>query len=94
MEDTQFQRICKALADPQRFAILQRIARESEVACMHLVAEFPIRPATISHHMRELSKAGLVEIRKEGKCAHLRVVRGVLAQYQRELRKRLSKQEL
>src|SRR5690606_39893241 len=62
----QLLKITKALADPQRFAILERIAAEPEVACKQLVAEFPITQATISHHLKELVAADLIQSRRVG----------------------------
>ncbi len=68
----QFHQVAKALADPQRFAILERIARErGELACKALVQEFPISQATISHHLKELSEAGLIDCRRKAQCAFL-----------------------
>ena len=90
MDDAQFNRIAKALADPQRFAILQQIAAggAQEVACQAVVAQFSLRPATISHHLKELTTAGLIEGRKTGQCVQLRSKPMVLSQYLREVARR------
>lgn len=90
MDAQAFARVSKALADPQRFALLERIAQGPEVACMTLVAEFPITQATISHHLKELSRAGLVTTRKEGKCCHFAVQRDVIERYRAELARRVG----
>ena len=82
-------RISKALADPQRFAILERIAAEPEVACKDLVAEFPITQATISHHLKELVAADLIESRKIGQCAMLCCRQDILSGYLQQLTRRL-----
>lgn len=89
MDMERFQRIAKALADPQRFALLERIAREPEVACMVLVEEFDITQATISHHLKELGAAGLIECRRAGKCCHFKLQSRTFAAYQKELVKRV-----
>ncbi|TSA39599.1 ArsR family transcriptional regulator [bacterium] len=89
MEPESFQRIAKALADPQRFALLERIAREPEVACMALVGEFDITQATISHHLKELGAAGLIDCRREGKCCHFKLRSQTFAEYQNELARRV-----
>ena len=47
LPDEQMQRIAKAIADPQRFAILACIAKTDEIPCKQLVSEFPITQATI-----------------------------------------------
>ena len=66
MTSKQFQHVARALADPQRFAILERIAREPEqLPCKTLVQEFSVSQATISHHLKELSEAGLIDCRRE-----------------------------
>jgi ArsR family transcriptional regulator len=67
MEPDQVHRISKALADRRRFEILERIASEKEVACAALVEELPLSQATISHHLKELASAGLVDVRREAK---------------------------
>jgi ArsR family transcriptional regulator, arsenate/arsenite/antimonite-responsive transcriptional repressor len=82
-------RITKALADPQRFAILERIAAEPQVACKQLVAEFPITQATISHHLKELVAADLIESRRVGQCAMLSRRQDVLSDYLEQLNQRL-----
>ena len=90
MDDSQFHRIAKALADPTRFRLLERIGSDKEMPCATLTADSSITQATISHHLKELSDAGLVESRKEGKFMILTARRDRLTEYQRELRKRLG----
>ena len=91
MDDRQFNLIAKALADPQRFALLRRIAEEEQVGCKCLVGEFPIRQATISHHVKELTTAGLVDGRKSGQCMYFRSRPEVLSEYLREVERRLTR---
>ncbi len=85
--------IAKALADPQRLAILERIAREQEVACQTLVDEFEITQATISHHITQLVQAGLIASRKAGRCCFFRVELKGVAAFGRELDARLAGNE-
>lgn len=82
--------IAKALADPQRLAILERIAREEEVACQTLVDEFDITQATISHHITQLVQAGLIESRKVGRCCHFRLNGEGVAAFSADLAGRLG----
>src|SRR5256885_10025038 len=86
----QFQRIAKALADPRRFEILEHIAQQSEVGCRRLCGCFPVRQATISHHLKELASAGLVESRRDGQFVYYRTRPAVLDAYMSELRRRMA----
>jgi ArsR family transcriptional regulator, arsenate/arsenite/antimonite-responsive transcriptional repressor len=90
LDDKAFHQITRALADPQRFALLQRIARESEVPCTVLVEESPITHATISHHLKGLSNAGLVHVRRAGKCAFFSLNTNTMTAYQAELARRVG----
>ena len=86
----QFQRIAKALADPRRFEILEHIAQQAEVGCRRLCGCFPVRQATISHHLKELASAGLVESRRDGQFVYYRTRPAVLDTYMAELRRRMA----
>lgn len=86
----QFQRIAKALADPRRFEILEHIAQQAEVGCRRLCGCFPVRQATISHHLKELASAGLVESRRDGQFVYYRTRPAMLEAYMSELRRRMA----
>jgi ArsR family transcriptional regulator, arsenate/arsenite/antimonite-responsive transcriptional repressor len=91
MDIIQFQRIAKALSDPRRFEILEVIAEAgSKLCCGAVVERFPVAQATISHHLKELVDAGLVEARSEGQFKYLSARSDVLEEYTRELRRRLT----
>jgi ArsR family transcriptional regulator len=90
MTDDQFFRITKALSDRRRFEILQRVAAEDELGCAALTTALPISQATISHHLRELATAGLVESRRQAKFGFFKLRPEVLAEYQSEMARRLS----
>ncbi len=85
LTDQQFHRISKALADPRRYEVLTRIAQCKEMACSDLKTEVPITAATLSHHIKELADAGLLELRREGKFMHMQLRRSVWKQYLRRL---------
>ena len=85
LSDEQFQSIARALADPHRFAILTQVAAADGMACSRLHEHEVISPATVSHHMKELSEAGLVEVRREGRDAYLSLRRPVLGAYLKRL---------
>jgi ArsR family transcriptional regulator, arsenate/arsenite/antimonite-responsive transcriptional repressor len=78
----QFALISKALADPKRFEMLQRIAASKEAPTCSCVRDWlGLAPATISHHLRELESAGLVNVERDGKFAYISLRRDVLAAY-------------
>src|SRR5919199_5553966 len=63
----------KALSDPARVAILNRLAGADEVC----VCEFRLglSQPTVSHHLKVLREAGLIEVaRKRGTWVHYRLV--------------------
>lgn len=84
----QFELIAKALADPRRMQLLEVISGEEECPCQRLRQEFPVSKATISHHIKELVRAGLIEARREGQYLHCEVRREVLESYVAELLRR------
>ncbi|HEX6089067.1 MAG TPA: metalloregulator ArsR/SmtB family transcription factor [Gemmatimonadales bacterium] len=86
----QFERIAKALADPRRFAMLETIANRSDCPYQGLCSRFPVTKATVSHHMKELINAGLVEAEREGQTMTARFRPDVLEAYQVELGRRLE----
>ncbi len=72
LDDEQFQSIARVLADPRRFAILQQIAScTGALPCGALNVQAEISPATISHHLKELIEAGLIDAEREGRSMHL-----------------------
>ena len=84
----QTERIAKALADPRRFAMLQQIASAKEcMGCSALDAHQELSPATISHHLKELQEAGLVDVAREGRVARLTLRRDVWDAYVAQLAK-------
>jgi ArsR family transcriptional regulator, arsenate/arsenite/antimonite-responsive transcriptional repressor len=84
----QFELIAKALADPRRMALLEVIAGEQECPCQRLRQEFPVSKATISHHIKELVRAGLIDARRDGQFLNCEVRRDVLEAYTAELLRR------
>lgn len=86
----EFDRISKALADPQRRAILQKLAMTGKLNCSDVQAFFEVSQPTVSHHLKELSTAGVVEREKHGQFCYYHVNSEVLSAYVSELQKRLG----
>lgn len=64
--------ILKALADPRRLELLERIAAAPcPLGCAQVRAALPISAATLSHHIKELETAGVISVRREGKFHYL-----------------------
>jgi ArsR family transcriptional regulator len=78
--------ISRVLADPHRFQLLKLIAAEPCTPCTDLRTVFPISAPTLSHHLKELASAGLIEINRRGKFADLTFCRDTWDAYLAELR--------
>jgi len=90
IDHERFARIAKALADPRRFQILEEIANCREVGCQRLCEQFPVAQPTMSHHLKELARAGLIEPWREGQFAFYRFREDVLQEYLVALEDRLG----
>jgi ArsR family transcriptional regulator, arsenate/arsenite/antimonite-responsive transcriptional repressor len=69
----------KALADPTRVAIVNRLAGCDECCVCDLTAAFDLAQPTISHHLKVLRDAGLVQATKRGTWAYYRLVPDAVA---------------
>ena len=87
MNRSHIEKISKALGDETRLMILQAISSKGEMNCGEIVSMRGVTPATVSHHLKILNEAGLVECRREGQFVYSRTVPEVLAQYTHALTK-------
>lgn len=73
--------ISAALADPTRYRILELICGRDTVTSQALCDLLDLSPATMSHHLRLLRLASLVESIREGRWRHHKVRREILNGY-------------
>ena len=86
LTEAQIQLIAKALADPRRHDILKQIGtNQTGIACSEVRERQSVTAATLSHHLKELESAGLIEIVRSGKFARLILRRDVLEAYRSHL---------
>ena len=62
-------RVFKAFCDENRLQILEMLRSGERCACK-LLEELQISQSTLSHHMKILCDAGIVQGRKDGKWVH------------------------
>ena len=75
----------RALADPTRVAIVNRLGSAEEVCVCELNAAFDLAQPTISHHLKLLRDAGLVASTRRGTWAYYRLVPEALQQLRHTL---------
>ena len=76
--------VLKALADPVRLDICRALADEELCVC-HLTADFGLSQPLLSHHMKVLREAGLVEQRRHSYWTYYRLRPEALAEVAEEL---------
>ena len=82
LDEDRLHLIARALADPRRLDLLRRISQAGDtLACEELRGCTEVSAATVSHHMKELETASLVESTREGKFVTYRLRRDILDAY-------------
>jgi ArsR family transcriptional regulator len=85
MDRSQVEKISKALADQTRLMIFEAISAKDHVNCSELVAMRGVTPATVSHHLKVLVEAGLVECKREGQFVRSCTVPEAINEYTQTL---------
>ena len=65
--------VMRALADPTRRALFERIARADEITVGELTRGSGVTQGAISQHLKSLKRAGLVADRAAGRNVHYRI---------------------
>ncbi len=65
-EQNRLAELAKALGHPARIAILEYLAKKNACICGSIVDELPLSQATVSQHLAELKRAGLIRGTIEG----------------------------
>lgn len=85
MDRAKIERISKALSDKTRLRIFEAISSREEMNCGEIVSMRGVTPATVSHHLRVLSEAGLIDCRREGQFIYNTAKAKALQSYIRAL---------
>ena len=63
--------VARALSEPLRVRVLDVLRRSGEPVCQcELIALFDVKQALLSHHMRKLTEAGLVQVERRHRWAY------------------------
>lgn len=87
MDRAQVEKISKALGDETRLTIFEAISAKEQMNCGEIVSMREVTPATVSHHLKILNEAGLIECRREGQFVYSRSVPETIQEYTRALSK-------
>jgi ArsR family transcriptional regulator len=85
MKPTELAKIAKALSDPTRLRIYQSISACQEMFCGEILKGYRLTPGTVSHHLRILAQANLIECRREGQFIYNRSRPETIREYTRSL---------
>jgi ArsR family transcriptional regulator len=87
MDRSEIEKISKALADETRLKVFEAISATKHMTCGEIVSMRGVTPATVSHHLKILSEAGLIACRREGQFVHSQAVPKTITAYAKELAK-------
>jgi ArsR family transcriptional regulator len=93
MERKEVARISTALSDPTRLQIYEGISNCKEMFCGQVVEKYGLTPGTISHHLKILADANLIETRREGQFIYLKSLPETIRVYGQALAKMAGKRK-
>lgn len=85
MNRSQIEKISKALGDETRLRIFEAISRSKQMNCGEIVSMRGVTPATVSHHLKILSEAGLITCRRNGQFVYSEAVPETIREFTRTL---------
>ncbi|MCW3091810.1 MAG: ArsR family transcriptional regulator [Ferruginibacter sp.] len=86
MELKQIEKISKALGDINRLRILANMAAGGGlIQCAKIINDTELAQPSVSHHVKTLVEAGLIEPEKEGRCYSYSLNRVLLKEFIKEL---------
>src|SRR5712692_4609441 len=86
MNRSRVEKISKALADATRLRIFEAIAsKRDQMNCGEIVSMRGVTHATVSHHLKILSQAGLISCRRQGQFVYSQAIPETLEDYTRAL---------
>ena len=91
----QLEKIAKALGDVNRLRILRLIAQHGGTGACSAVQEcVNLAQPSVSHHIKILAEAGLIEAEKEGRNYKYKLRRETLRLFMDELQLQLSEEKV
>ncbi|CAN5545102.1 hypothetical protein BH11BAC5_BH11BAC5_45590 [soil metagenome] len=86
MELKQLEKIAKALGDMNRLKILEDMAgRGGCIQCSQITDTVQLAQPSVSHHIKTLTEAGLIQPSKDGRCYSYTINKALLKEYIKEI---------
>ena len=77
--------VLEALGDPIRLGIVELLSSHDRLCVCDIVEAFPVEQPTISHHLRLLREAGLVDVVRRGHWSYYGLRRDVMKRLTQDL---------
>lgn len=85
MTPKDIERISKALGDPHRIRIMHEVGKAGVMPCAGICDMIKLAQPSVSHHLKQLTDAGLLVPQKEGRNIRYTIDKELLAAYTRYL---------
>jgi ArsR family transcriptional regulator len=93
MDQKELARISKALSDSTRLRIVEALSSSKEMYCGQLVEKCGLTPGTISHHLKILADANLIDTRRKGQFIYMRSRPETIRAYGQSLAKMTARKQ-